>query len=114
MGWPCIARFGLSFHDLKDQSTFTSLISLIWLICEGVTPIRSNTGEGGMPSSFGLTLPATDASCARSSRAGKIKTASSVVRFIRQRLEREDGSLEEGDTIPQRVNFLRQCDNVII
>src|SRR6059036_1842953 len=53
-----MARLGLSFHDLKDQSTLKSLMSLVWLICAGVTPMRSKTGEGGMFNSFGEILPA--------------------------------------------------------
>ena len=52
-----MARFGFNRHDLKDQSTLKFLISEVRLICEGVTPMRSNTGETGIENSFGESRP---------------------------------------------------------
>ncbi len=56
MGCDCIARLGLSRQDLNDQSTLKSLISDVRFICEGVTPITSNTGEAGIENSLGVSL----------------------------------------------------------
>ena len=38
-------------------------MSVVRLICDDVTPIRSNTGEGGIDSSFGETRPAFVSFC---------------------------------------------------
>lgn len=54
----------MSFQDLKDQSTLKSFMSDVWLTCDGVMFIRSNTGVAGMISSFGENLEAS-VSCDR-------------------------------------------------